>query len=181
MRGRQTSSFNYKYVLSARHLFTFDIHLSYIMSSKRPLYPGQLPVFRFEIKPKPKRIRPKQTRPNVAKHRAAIRISMSTLRRRKLQQFDYETYRADFAKRYVSTMSSTDTLAYSIYNILMTTWKKTSETGLQIFLNPRPCTPTFTIKFMTYCTISFAHPADASDMIDRIILSYLSSTNDFPV
>ena len=73
------------------------------MSSKRPLYPGQLPVFRFEMKPKPKRIRPKQTRPNVAEHRAATRISMSTLRRRKLQQFDYETYRADFAKRYVFT------------------------------------------------------------------------------
>ena len=169
------------YVLSARHLFTFDIHLSYIMYSNRPLYPGQLPVFRFEIKPKPKRIRPKQTRPNVARHRAATRISTSTLRRHKLQQFDYETYRADFAKRYVSTMSSTDALAFSTYNTLMMTWKKTSETGLQTFPTRRPCMPTFIIKFMIYYTMSSAHPADASDMIDWIIFSCLSSTNDFLV
>jgi hypothetical protein len=151
------------------------------MSPKRPLYPGQLPVFRFEIKPKPKRIRSKQTRPNVAKHRAAIRISMSTLRRRKLQQFDYETYRTDFAKRYVSTISSTDALAFSAYSILMMTWKKTSEIGLQTFPTRRPYMPTFIIKFMIYYTISSAHPADASDIIDRIILSCLSSTNDFLV
>ena len=58
---------------------------------------------------------------------------MSTLRRRKLQQFDYEAYRADFAKGYVSTMSSTDALAFSTYNTLMMTWKKPSETGLQNF------------------------------------------------
>jgi hypothetical protein len=166
------------------------------MSPKHPLYPGQLPVFRFEIKLKPnrirpkqirpkqirpKQIRPKQTRPNVAKHRTATRISMSTLRRRKLQQFDYETYRADFAKRYVSTISSTDALAFSIYNILMMIWKKTSETGLQTFPTQRPCMPTFIIKFMIYYTISSAHLADALDMIDRIILSCLSSTNDFLV
>src|SRR5579859_962143 len=80
-----------------------------------------------------------------------------------------------------SQKSSTDTLAFSTYNILMTTWKKTSKTGLQTFLTPRLCTLTFIIKFMIYYTISSAHPADALDMIDRIIFSCLSSTNDFLV
>jgi hypothetical protein len=141
------------------------------MPPKRLLYPGQLPAFRFE----------KRIRPNVAERRAASRISMSTLRRRKLEQFDYEAYRADFAKRYIFTMSSTDALAFSIYNTLMITWKKTSETGLQIFPTRRPCMPTFIIKFMIYYTISSAHPADASDMIDRITFLCLSSINDFLV
>ena len=103
---------------------------------------------------------------------------MSTLRRRKLQQFDYETFRADFAKGYVSTMSSADALPFSTYNTLMMTWKKPSEIGLQTFPTRRPCTPTSTIKFMIYYTISSAHPADASDIIDRIILSYTVSVLD---
>ena len=33
----------------------------------------------------------------------AMRVSQSKLRRRKLEQFDYEAYRAVFAKRYIST------------------------------------------------------------------------------
>jgi hypothetical protein len=93
--------------LSPQHLFLFDIHLSHIMS---PLHPGQLPPFRFETETKPKskpirpnRIRSKQVRLNVAERRAATRVSMSELRRRKLKEFDYEAYRADFAKRYIST------------------------------------------------------------------------------
>ena len=151
------------------------------MSPKRLLYPGQLPVFRFESEPKLKRIRPKQVRPNVAERRAASRVSMSTSRRRKLQQFDYDTYRAGFAKRYVSTMSSTDALAFSTYNTLTMIWRKMSETGLQTFPTPRPCMSTFIIKSTTYCIISSAHPADAPDMIDRTILSCLSSTSDFHV
>jgi hypothetical protein len=75
------------------------------MRPERLLYPGQLPVFCFEMEPKPKRTRisPEAIRPNIAKRRAAKRVSMSTLRRRKFQQFSYEPYRADFAKRYVST------------------------------------------------------------------------------
>ena len=75
------------------------------MPPNRLLYPGQLTVFRFETEPKskPKRIRQKRMRPNIAERRAATRVSMSTLRRRKLQQFDYEAYRTDFANRYVST------------------------------------------------------------------------------
>ena len=73
------------------------------MSPKRLPYPGQLPVFRFDSESKSKRIWSKQVRPNVAERRAAMRVSMSTLRRRKQQQFDYEAYRADFAKRYVFT------------------------------------------------------------------------------
>ena len=93
----------------------------------------QLPVFHFEMKLKQKQIRPKQTRPNVAEHRAAPWISISILRRRKLQQFDYETHRADFAKGYVSTTSSADALASSTYNTLMMTWKKPRETSLQTF------------------------------------------------
>ena len=137
--------------------------------------------FRFEMKLKQKQIRPKQTRPNVEEHRAATWISISTLRIRKLQEFGYETYRADFAKGYVSAMSSVDALAFSTYNTLMMIWKKPSETGLQTFPTRRSCMPTFTIKFMTCCTISSAHPADASDMIDQTILSSLSSTSDFPV
>ena len=99
-------------IINLYYLLLFDIHLLHIMS---PLYPGQLPPFRFETetKPKSKRIRLKQIRPNrirskqvrlnVAERRAAMRVSMSTLRRRKLQQFDYEAYRADFAKRCVFT------------------------------------------------------------------------------
>ena len=63
------------------------------MPPKRLLYPGQLPAFRFE----------KRIRPNIAERRAAMRVSMSKLRRRKLEQFDYEAYRAVFAKRYIST------------------------------------------------------------------------------
>ena len=75
-----------------------------------PLHPGQLPPFRFETETKPKskpirpnRIRSKQVRLNVAERRAATRVSVSELRRRKLKEFDYEAYRADFAKRYIST------------------------------------------------------------------------------
>ena len=45
--------------------------------------------------------------------------------------FDYEPYRAAFAKRYVAQTSFPDTLASSIYNTLTTIWKKPSETGLQ--------------------------------------------------
>src|SRR6266496_820838 len=115
--GPKTSSFDYKYVLSPHHLLLFHIHLSHIMS---PLYPGQLLPFQFETETKlkskqirpeqiwpkqirPKQIRPKQIRPNwirpkqvrlnVAEHQVAIRVSMSTLRRWKLQ-FDYEAYQA---------------------------------------------------------------------------------------
>jgi hypothetical protein len=78
------------------------------MSPKRLPYPGQLPVFRFETKPKPKRIRPKRIQPkpvrlNVAERRAATRVSMSRLRLRKVKEFDYEAYQAAFAKRCVST------------------------------------------------------------------------------
>src|SRR5579859_118119 len=72
-----------------------------------------------------------------------------------------------------SQKSSTDTLAFSTYNILMMTWKKTSETGLQTFPTRGLCTSTFIIKFMMYYTISSAHPVDALDMIDQIILSCL--------
>jgi hypothetical protein len=175
--------FDYKYIPFTRHLFILDTHLSHIMPSKRLLYPGQLPAFRFETEPKPKptRIRPDAIRSNIAKRRMAKRAWMSTPRRRKLQQFNYEAYRAGFAKRYVSTMSSTDALAFSIYNTLMMTWKKTSETGLQTFQTPRPFMPTSITKYTTYCIISFAHLADASDMIYRTILSSLSSTSDFHV
>src|SRR6266516_4176154 len=84
-------------------------------------------------------------------------------------------------KRMCSQRSSADGLDSSIYNKLTTTWKKASETGLQTFPTRRPCTPTSTIKFMTFCTISSAHPADASDMIDRTSLSSLFSTSDFHV
>src|SRR5579859_370814 len=80
-----------------------------------------------------------------------------------------------------SQKSSADGLDSSIYNILTTTWKKMSETGLQTFQIPRPFMPTSITKSTTYCIISFAHPADASDMIDRTILSSLSSTSDFHV
>jgi hypothetical protein len=83
------------------------------MSPRYLPYPGQLPAFRFESEPKPKQIRPKQVRPNrirpkqvrlnVAERRAAMRVSMSTLRRQKLQQFDYEAYQANFANRYTFT------------------------------------------------------------------------------
>ena len=80
---------------------------TYIMS---PLHPGQLPPFCFETETKPKskpirpnRIRSKQVRLTVAERRAATRVSMSELLRRKLKEFDYEAYRADFAKRYIST------------------------------------------------------------------------------
>ena len=64
--------------------------------------------FETEPKPKPKRIRPnrvtpKQIRLNVAERRAASRVSMSRLRRQKLEEFDYEAYQAAFAKRCVST------------------------------------------------------------------------------
>jgi hypothetical protein len=69
------------------------------MSPKRFLYPGQLPVFRFETEPKSKLNR---TKLNVAERRAAARVSMSKLRRRKLKEFDYQAYKAAFAKRYVS-------------------------------------------------------------------------------
>jgi hypothetical protein len=85
------------------------------MSPKRLPYPGQLPVFRFESKPKSKRLRPKQIRPkrirlkqvrlNVAERREAVRVSMSRLRTQKLKEFDYEAYQAAFAKRYVSTQN----------------------------------------------------------------------------
>src|SRR5437016_7912271 len=68
--GPKTSSFDYKYVLSPRHLLLFDIHLSHIMS---PLYPGQLAPFRFETEPKSKLNR---TKLNVAERRAATRVSM---------------------------------------------------------------------------------------------------------
>ena len=167
MRGRQTPS-----------LINLNIHL---LSSKRPLYPGQLPAFRFENETETKANTTRATRPNVAEHRAATRISMSTLRRRKLQQFDYETFRADFAKGYVSTMPSADALAFSTYNTLMMTWKNSSETGLRTFPTRRSCMVTSTIKSMTCCTISSERPADASDMIDRTILSSLSLTSDFHV
>ena len=70
------------------------------MSPKRPLYPGQLPAFRFESEMTTKRNR---IRSGLEKHRAATRISMTTLRRRKLKEFDYEMYQATFAERYVST------------------------------------------------------------------------------
>ena len=64
------------------------------MSSKWLPYPGQLPVFRFET----------VSKSNVAKqkHRVANRASMIKLRRRRLEEFDYEAYRADFSKRYIS-------------------------------------------------------------------------------
>ena len=85
------------------------------MPPKHLPYPGQLPAFRFESKPKPKRIRPKQIRPNrirpkqirlnVEERRDAIRDSVSRLRRQKVREFDYEAYRAAFAKGYVSTNS----------------------------------------------------------------------------
>src|SRR2546423_7566261 len=42
-------------------------------------------------------------------------------------------------KRMCSQTLSTDGLDSSIYNILTTTWKKTSETGLQTFPTRRPC------------------------------------------
>ena len=146
------------------------------MPPKRLLYPGQLPVFRFEMepkpkpnlksKPKPKRIRSEPIRPNIAERTAAKRISMSTLRRRQVQQFDYEAYRAAFTKRYISTISSTDALVSSAYNTLTTIWKSLNETGFQTFPTRRPCMPTFTIKSMIYCTIlfaclSFAHTSSA--------------------
>ena len=74
------------------------------MSPKRPLYPGQLPAFRFDPLPKSKmrtkRIRPNRIRSDLDKHRAATRISMTTLRRQKHKEFDYEAYQAAFAKRY---------------------------------------------------------------------------------
>src|SRR5579859_5808911 len=116
-----------------------------MLPRKRSPYPGELPAFRFEVEPNLKRITA-----NAAQHRVAARVSISKLRRRKREAFDYEAYRAGFAKRYVSTMSSTDALAFLTYNILTTTWKKTSETGLQTFPTRRPCTLTFIIKFMIY-------------------------------
>ena len=71
------------------------------MSPEHPFYPGQLPPFRLEIQPK--RIRPKQIRSNIDHYRAASRLRMSKLRTQRLQGFDYEAYRADFAKRYIPT------------------------------------------------------------------------------
>jgi hypothetical protein len=59
------------------------------MPPKRPLYPGQLPPFPLDVWP------------NVAELRAGQRVSMATLRRRNLQQFNYEAYRTTFAKRYI--------------------------------------------------------------------------------
>lgn len=64
------------------------------MSPRRPPYPGQLPVFRFKTLLKP-------IRQNIAEYRAVKRISMSNLRKRRLQEFDYEAYRAEFEKRYM--------------------------------------------------------------------------------
>jgi hypothetical protein len=99
------SPFNYKYVLFARHFLSLDIlHLLYIMPSKHLPYPGQLPPFRFETEKslKANRIRSKQIRRNIDHHRMINKISMSRSRTRKLEQFDYEAYRADFAKRYIS-------------------------------------------------------------------------------
>ena len=80
-----------------------------------------------------------------------------------------------------SQMSSADTVDYLTYNTLTTTWRKARETGLQTFPTRRPCTLTFTIKSMTCCAISSAHPAVASDMSGQTSLSCLSSTNDSPV
>src|SRR5437762_90511 len=78
-------------------------------------------------------------------------------------------------------MSCANTLAFLTYSTLMMTWKKTSETGLQTFPTQRSCMLTFTIKSMTCCTISFAHHADALDIISWTTLSSPSSTSDSPV
>ena len=69
---------------------------------KRPLYPGELTTFRIETSAESKRLRLKRSSPNVPERRAAARVSMSKLRRRKLEEFDYEVYGAAFAKRCVS-------------------------------------------------------------------------------
>jgi hypothetical protein len=63
-------------------------------------------------------------------------------------------------------ISSADALDRLTYNILMTTWKKMSETGLQTF-QPEDSvhTRTFIVKFITCCTILSTHPTDASDII----------------
>ena len=147
-----------------------------------PLHPGQLPPFRFETETKPKskpirpnRIRSKQVRLNVAERRAATRVSMSELRRRKLKEFDYEAYRADFAKRYIST-----NLIHWYLDLQHThdDLEENERDWPPQLRARRPCMPTFITKFMIYYTISSAHPADASDIIDRIILSYTVSVLD---
>src|SRR5579859_859470 len=74
-----------------------------------------------------------------------------------------------------------DTLDCLTYNILMMIWKKMNETGLQSFPTQRPYIQASITKFMTCCTISSANPALASDIIGQTILSYPSSSNDFPV
>ena len=125
--------------LSPQHLFLFDIHLSHIMFplTQDNFLRSTLKLKRNRSKPiRPNRIRSKQVTLNVAERRAATRVSMSELRRRKLKEFDYEAYRADFAETYISTnlihwyFRLLDWGWGSTYNILTMTWKKTSETGL---------------------------------------------------
>jgi len=102
-----------------------------MQSRKCPSYLGELATFCFETKPKLRRLRPKGIPPitsNVAERRAAARVSMAELRRRKLKEFDYKAYRAGFSKRYISTNPSADVLNCLIYKTLMFDLEETERT-----------------------------------------------------
>ena len=89
-------------------------------------------------------------------------------------------------KRIYPQISSTDTLDFSTEAEARPTtysrWLGRKRARLAS-TTPRPKTlyADFYNKIHDLLYNISAHPADASDMIDRIILSYLSSTKDFPV